>query len=204
MTRETASIAAGISPNPLAHALDVRRRGANKGGLDCGEEIMVKSIGLGCVLALAASAASAAEIVRHPNANPAPILAAVTVPAGAETLHLSGAVPSPVDPSLPREKQTYGDTYTQALSTFAKIEATLKGLGWSMKDVVKLNVYLVAPPGADGMDFAGFNRAYGQHFGTAGNPNLVARTTMEIAGLANPAFLVEIEAVAARTAPPAK
>jgi enamine deaminase RidA (YjgF/YER057c/UK114 family) len=53
------------------------------------------------------------------------------------------------------------------------------------------------------MDFAGFNAAYRQFFGTEKNPNIVARSTMQIAGLANPYFLVEIEATAARTpAPP--
>ncbi len=48
------------------------------------------------------------------------------------------------------------------------------------------------------MDFAGFNAGYKEFFGTAENPNLVARSTVQVAGLAGPNFLIEIEAIAAK------
>jgi len=147
----------------------------------------------------AAPTAAAAQIVRHPNPPQVPILAAVTVPPGAETLLLSGIVPSPIDPKVTTGIEAFGDTQTQAVNVFRRIEATLRQLGWSMKDVVRLQVFLVGDPKLQGrMDFAGLNAAYRQFFGTPENPNLVARSTMQIAGLANPGFLVEIEATAAR------
>jgi enamine deaminase RidA (YjgF/YER057c/UK114 family) len=65
--------------------------------------------------------------------------------------------------------------------------------------VVKLTVYLVGDPAKGGkLDFAGFSQGYAQFFGTAQQPNKVARTTVQVAALANPGFLVEIEAVAAK------
>lgn len=48
------------------------------------------------------------------------------------------------------------------------------------------------------MDFAGFNAAYKAFYGTSENLNLVARSTVQVAGLASPNFLAEIEAVAAK------
>jgi enamine deaminase RidA (YjgF/YER057c/UK114 family) len=35
-------------------------------------------------------------------------------------------------------------------------------------------------------------------FGTPAQPNIVARTTVQVAALANPGFLVEVEATAAK------
>jgi enamine deaminase RidA (YjgF/YER057c/UK114 family) len=43
--------------------------------------------------------------------------------------------------------------------------------------------------------------AYREYFGTAAQPNRPARSTMEVAGLVDPDWLVEIEVTAAR--PPA-
>jgi enamine deaminase RidA (YjgF/YER057c/UK114 family) len=48
------------------------------------------------------------------------------------------------------------------------------------------------------MDFAGMNEGYKVFFGSADNPNVVARSTIQVAALAGPAFLVEIEATAAK------
>ena len=119
-------------------------------------------------------------------------------------LMLSGAVPSPITLGTNNSLEAFGNTEAQAVNVFRKIEATLLRLGWTMNDVVKLQVFLVGDPKLDGkMDFAGFNLAYRQFFGTTANPNIVARSTMQISGLANPFFLVEIEATAARIKPPA-
>ena len=43
------------------------------------------------------------------------------------------------------------------------------------------------------MDFAGFMAAYSQFFGTKEQPNLPARSTVQVAGLVAPGMLVEIE-----------
>lgn len=166
---------------------------------------MLKTSPLALAVALAALPAAAQEIVRHQNPQPGIILSGVTVPEGAEWLLLSGVVPSPIDPAVTGSFEAFGDTRTQAINVFQKIEAALERQGWSMKDVVRLQVFLVGDPKLNGrMDFAGFNAAYRQFFGTEKNPNIVARSTMQIAGLANPYFLVEVEATAARTSAPAR
>ncbi|TCM14196.1 enamine deaminase RidA (YjgF/YER057c/UK114 family) [Novosphingobium sp. PhB165] len=148
-----------------------------------------------------AVSAHAEEIVRHPGAAGSPILAGVTVPANATYLYLSGQVPSPANNTgAPTDPATYGDTKTQATSVFRKIDALLKAQGYTLGDVIKLTVFLVGDPGLGGkQDFQGFQQAYSEFFGTAGQPNLVARSTVQVAALANPGFLVEIEATAART-----
>ncbi|MCW1383568.1 RidA family protein [Novosphingobium sp. KCTC 2891] len=150
---------------------------------------------------LATPAAAAGTIVRHPApAANAPILSGVTVPAGAETLYLSGQVPPVVDAAAdPASPAAYGDTRTQSIGVFRKIEALLKEQGYSLSDVVKLTVFLAGDPAKGGkLDFAGFSEAYGQFFGTATQPNKVARSTVQVAALVSPGFLVEIEATAAR------
>jgi len=62
-------------------------------------------------------------------------------------------------------------------------------------------LFLVGNPRLGGkLDFQGFNQGYSQFFGTAQQPNKVARSVVQVAALANPAFLVEIEATAAKAA----
>lgn len=154
--------------------------------------------------AAAAAPAAAAPIVRHANPPPALILGGVTIPPGAEILMLSGQLASPIDPARTDGIEAYGDTKTQTISTFTKIKAALEKLGYRMSDVVKLTVFVAGDPKMGGkMDFAGFNDGYRMFFGTAENPNLVARSTVQVAALAGPNFLIEIEATAAK-APPAR
>jgi enamine deaminase RidA (YjgF/YER057c/UK114 family) len=144
--------------------------------------------------------AQAEEIVRHPNPPPALILNGVTIPAGAEMVMLSGALAAPIDPARTDSFEAFGDTKTQTLSTFARIKASLEKLGYKMTDIVKLTVFVAGDPKLGGkMDFAGFDEGYRRYFGTADNPNLVARSTVQVAALAGPYFLVEIEATAAKS-----
>lgn len=141
-------------------------------------------------------------ITRHSNpTNPnAIILQGVTIPANAELLMLSGMVPSPIDPKGPQEGlEAFGDTRTQTISALNRIKDALTARGYKMSDVVRLTVYLVGDPRLGGKgDLAGMNEAYRTFFGTAENPNLVARTTIQIAALGAPHFLVEVEATAAK------
>jgi enamine deaminase RidA (YjgF/YER057c/UK114 family) len=51
------------------------------------------------------------------------------------------------------------------------------------------------------MDFAGFMAGYSQFFGTRDQPGKPARSAMQVAALALPGALIEIEVVAVR--PPA-
>lgn len=153
-----------------------------------------------CLLLLPGLSA-AAEVVRHKIPGSSfPIAAAVEVPAGATQVYLSGKVPSVTNPDAPAGSlAAYGDTRTQTINVLASIEAQLKGLGLGMGDVVKMQVFLVGDPGKEGkMDFAGFMEGYSQFFGTEAQPNLPARSTMQVAGLVSPAFLVEIEVTAVR------
>jgi enamine deaminase RidA (YjgF/YER057c/UK114 family) len=154
------------------------------------------------VFALASLSAHAAEVVRHPlgGGSTFPIARAVAVPAGYETIWHSGFTPNPADPKAKEGTASYwGDTKTQATSAFARIKESLDSLGVGFGDVVKMTVFLVGDPARGGrMDFEGFMQAYSQHFGTKEQPNLPARSTVQVAALATPGMLVEIEVVLVR------
>jgi enamine deaminase RidA (YjgF/YER057c/UK114 family) len=152
------------------------------------------------VAATAAMAATAArsEIVRHPIPNSTfPIAQAVEVTGNARTIYVSGQVPpvanKDADPSSP---QAYGDTKTQTVGVLNRIKGILEGLGMTMGDVVKMQVFLVHSAAAP-MDFKAFMEGYMQFFGGS-QPNLPARSVVGVAALANPGFLVEIEVTAVR------
>lgn len=154
------------------------------------------------LLLIAPLAAAAADVVRTPlpGGSTFPISAAVEVPAGRATVYLSGMVPPVADKdAAPGTIAAYGDTKTQTLAVLAVIDTQLQALGLTMGDVVKMQVFLVGDPAKEGrMDFAGFMEGYSQYFGTPSQPNLPVRSTMQVAALANPGFLVEIEVTAVR------
>ena len=151
--------------------------------------------------ALGAGSPVAAQEVERTYPTPAAAIAStVTVPAGSEIIFLSGQLPDVADETAEAgTTAVYGDTETQAESTFAKIAALLGARGLSMGDVVSMTVYLVAPPGSDRMDFAGMMRAYNRYFGTPEQPDRPSRSTVQVAGLAGRGFLVEIEVTAVRS-----
>ncbi len=91
----------------------------------------------------------------------------------------------------------FGDTAAQTRSILRKIEAQLRQHQLDLGDVVMMRVFLVAPAGQEAMDFAGMMTAYREFFGTADQPNKPARSTMEVSGLVDPGWLVEIEVTAA-------
>jgi enamine deaminase RidA (YjgF/YER057c/UK114 family) len=164
------------------------------------KEFVMKPFGFLALLLAGSQAASAAEVTRH-IANPqSPILSGVTIPGGSTLLLLSGQVPPQVDTTKPADAiEAYGDTRTQAIGAFKKIEALLAGQGLGLKDVVKLTVFLVGDPKLGGkLDFKGFNEAYSSFFGTAQQPDKTARSVVQVVALANPGFLVEIEATAVK------
>jgi len=145
--------------------------------------------------------ADAQDVVRHRNPDPnSPIAMAVEVPAGFTTVMLSGMVPAVVNSHDPPESpDRFGNTRRQTASVLSQIEATLKSIGLTLGDVVRMQVFLVGDPVRDGqMDFEGFTAAYSEHFGTAAQPNLPARSVVKVAGLLNRGWLVEIEATAVR------
>ena len=86
---------------------------------------------------------------------------AVEVPAGRKLVFLSGGGPSIADRGVkPDSVAAYGDTLAQTVSTFEAISKNLALLKLEMKDVVKMQVFLVGDPAKDGrIDFAGFMEA---------------------------------------------
>ncbi len=151
-------------------------------------------------LALLAATAHAQLTVKHLQPNEkSPIAAGVWA---GDTLYLSGQLGSPVTPADPAKgtQAAYGDTETQARSALGKIQALLKEQGLDMKDVVKMTVFLAGDPAKGGkLDFPGLQAAYTQFFGTAAQPNKPARSAVQVAALAAPWALVEIEVIAVRS-----
>lgn len=154
------------------------------------------------LLAAAFGATSAnAQDVRRLGAPESPISASVELPQYSRLVYVSGTVPDPVDAGAPPGSvQRYGDTATQTRSVLRKIEAQLALHSLTMRDVVMMRVFLVAPPGQARMDFAGMMAAYREYFGTEAQPMRPARSTMQVAGLVDPGWLVEIEVTAATPA----
>ena len=152
------------------------------------------------VLALFAGQLAGAQVqVKHLQPNEkSPIANGVWA---GDTLYLSGQLASPVTPADAAKgtEAVYGDTKTQATSALVKIQPLLKEQGLDMKDVVKMTVFLAGDPAKGGkLDFAGLQAAYTQYFGTADQPNKPARSAMQVAALAAPWALVEIEVIAVR------
>ena len=143
----------------------------------------------------------AKEVIRYPIPNSDfPIARAVELPANAKLVYVSGQVPPLVNRDAPRTSiEAFGDTKIQTLGVLNRIQSILSDAGLSMGDVVKMQVFLVGDPSKNGkMDFSGFMQGYTQFFGTEEQPNLPARSAMQVAGLVNPGWLVEIEVVAVR------
>jgi enamine deaminase RidA (YjgF/YER057c/UK114 family) len=133
----------------------------------------------------------------------APIATSVYVIDGSDLVYVSGTVPDVANPSAPQGSvERYGDTETQTRSVLLKIEKALADHQMTLGDVVMMRVFLVAPPKQDRMDFAGMMRAYRERFGTALQRNRPARSTMQVAGLVDPGWLVEIEVTAAKPGGP--
>ncbi|KFI28279.1 endoribonuclease L-PSP [Haematobacter missouriensis] len=159
----------------------------------------MKKLALAAAILALPVAAQAEDVVRHLTPGSTfPIARAVEVPAGKTTVYVSGMVPKVTNEAAPKGSvESYGDMKTQTVSVLESIEATLKDIDLTMGDVVKMQVYLVAPEGA-AADFKGFMEGYTQFFGTEAQPKLPARSAMIVDALVNPAWLVEIEVTAVR------
>lgn len=162
----------------------------------------MKPILLAATLLFAGACASAGDITRYPlpNNSTFPIAQAVETSADTTIIYHSGTVPGPANPDAERFSVEYwGDTEAQALSVFGRMESSFEKLGVGFGDVIKMTVFLVGDPALEGrMDFSGFMRAYTQYFGTDDQPNLPARSAVQVAGLAAPGMLVEVEVILAR------
>jgi enamine deaminase RidA (YjgF/YER057c/UK114 family) len=145
------------------------------------------------------AAAQGRPSVKHIQSATAAIASAVWV---GDTLYVSGQLPSPVT-SADRDKGSaavWGDTKTQAVSVFGKIEGLLKEQGLGMGDVVMMHVYMAGDPANGGkLDFAGMNAAFSQYFGTKEQPNKPARSAMQVVALVVPGPLLEVEVIAVKS-----
>jgi enamine deaminase RidA (YjgF/YER057c/UK114 family) len=154
-------------------------------------------------LAPAGMAADSKNVVRLPlpDGNDFPISSAVTVKAGVDTYFLSGALAPVINKDAPKGSvAAYGDTETQTVGALNAIKGTLSRLGLTLGDVVKMTIFLVGDPAKDNkMDFAGMMAGYKQFFATAEQPNKPARSAFQVAALAAPGALVEIEVIAAKS-----
>jgi enamine deaminase RidA (YjgF/YER057c/UK114 family) len=81
-----------------------------------------------------------------------------------------------------------GDLEAQTRQVFANLQAVLKSQGASFKDVVKINTYTTEPEKIDA-----FRRVRAEFMRGASLP---ASTFIGVTALADPALLIEIEAVA--------
>lgn len=103
---------------------------------------------------------------------------------GGRTVYLSGIVGARPDGSLPS-----GDIVAQAELAFANLAAVIVAAGGSVRDIVKVTVYV----GEDFPTHAAALREIRSRYFTADYP---ASTLVRVAGFANPDYLFEIEAVA--------
>ena len=147
---------------------------------------------------LVAGAAAAQEVVHHrvPGSD-VPISQAVEIPDGRALVFLSSFGPFPSDDK--HASAHPGDTKAQTVAVLKRIEDALARIALTHADVVKMQVFLVADPKKGGKsDLAGFTEGYKQFYGTPAQPNLPARSLVQVAGLVNPAWLVQIEVTAVR------
>jgi len=135
-----------------------------------------------------------------PDGNPFPISAAVTVPAGFDTVYVSGALPAALNKDGPKgTPPVYGDMQAQTVSVLTSIKSTLARLGLGMGDIVKMTVFMVADPANDGkLNFSALMAGYSQFFGTAEQPNKPARSAVQVAALVAPGALLEVEVIAVK------
>jgi enamine deaminase RidA (YjgF/YER057c/UK114 family) len=149
--------------------------------------------------ASAASASAQAPMnVTFSGSARSPISSNVAIPANKAYFWTSGTVPAVADTSAaPGSPARFGDTKTQGISILRNIENQLKEKGLTMRDVVYLRVYVVQDKNkGNAFDYQGWFDAYAQFFGTQANPTKPARSTVGVAGLVNPEWLIEIEAFA--------
>ena len=105
------------------------------------------------------------------------------VQGGSELVFISGQVGMRADGSIP---SSFGE---QVEITFQNLQACLAAHGLGVDAVVKLGVFVLP-----GQDFQLLRAARERHFGA----HRAASTSVFVPQLANPAFLVEIEAIAAK------
>ena len=171
-----------------------------------GPRVVAFCAAMGALLCLGIPALgqSSDKVERIPLGNAdIPIAGAVIVPAGYDTIYVSGHIAKVANPNAAKGSiETYGDTKTQTISVLQQIQELLAAQQLSMADVVMVHVFLAGDPANGGkMDFAAMNAGFLQFFASKQQPNKPARSTVQVVALAAPGALVEIEAIAVRKHP---
>ena len=158
----------------------------------------MKKIMLVVAMMAGCAAVEAQTVVKHIQDDKSPIAKGVWA---GDTFYLSGQLASPATPADAAKgvAADYGDTKTQAASVFAKIQAALKEQGLDLGDVVKMTVFLGPDPKTGKLDFAGMQSEYVKFFGTKEQPNKPARSAFQVAALAAPWALLEVEVIAVKS-----
>ncbi len=152
---------------------------------------------LALALALSPAFAQAPTEVTPYGSDESSILLGIAVPVGYAQMWVGGTVPSVANEDAPEDSvEQYGDMMTQASSVFDNISGVLEEAGLGLEDVVYLRVYLVPDADSGEVDYDGFFSAYGEYFNNEENPVKTARSTIAVAGLVLPGWLVEIDALA--------
>ncbi|TVQ58503.1 MAG: RidA family protein [Rhodobacteraceae bacterium] len=112
---------------------------------------------------------------------------AVETPPGARLLAISGQLGVGADDVAPEGAEA------QAALCFANIAAILEAAGMTPRDLIRLNAYVTARE-----HLAGYMAARDAFCAALDPPP--ASTLMIVSGFARPEFVVEVEALAARTA----
>ena len=112
---------------------------------------------------------------------------AVTTAPG-EMIFVSGQVDWDVDETI-----GHRDLASQTRGAFANLARVLEAAGASVHDVTALRIYIVADPSDD---TSAVSEALRTTFGPGPGP---AATWIMVRGLANPDFLIEVEATAVRS-----
>lgn len=124
----------------------------------------------------------------------------ILIPANAEMLLYSGSINFAMPDGCGfrdagKAECPAGDMEAQGAAILEGFKSRLEARGWSLENVVRVNVYGVA--GEDGeLDFAGFNRAFARYFSREDGGWYPARTFVEVAALFRPELLVEVEILA--------
>lgn len=104
--------------------------------------------------------------------------------AGGRTVYISGIIGARPDGSIP-----VGDISAQAELAFSNLEQVVRAAGGTMRDIVKVNVYVGDEYAARAQELRTIRQRYfPSEFPTS--------TLVRVAGFANPDYLFEIEAVA--------
>jgi 2-iminobutanoate/2-iminopropanoate deaminase len=150
---------------------------------------------LACTLAGLATTAAAQNVTKNGRAG-SMLLESVEVGPNAKYLYIGGQAANPLDAN--DRTKGHGDTKTQTISTLGKMKAILERRGYTMADMIKMNIFVTTDPALGKPDYEGLNAGFREFFGTAANPSTVVRTALEVKALQVSTLYVEIEGVAAR------